>query len=97
MSRATIERKLKTLSEELVALRGELRVIDEQLQHFIDEADDARLRSMVSETPLSAQEHREATKAVRGMQRDREVKVKRMAKLEAKQDSLLDDLGKVTS
>ncbi|MEM9891723.1 MAG: hypothetical protein AAF962_12730 [Actinomycetota bacterium] len=97
MSRATIERKLKTLSEELVALRSELRVIDEQLQHFIDEADDARLRSMVSETPLAAQEHREATKTVRGMQRDREVKVKRMAKLEAKQDSLLDDLGRVTS
>ncbi|MEL7156593.1 MAG: hypothetical protein AAFN30_08335 [Actinomycetota bacterium] len=97
MSRATIERKLKTLSEELVMLRSELRIIDEQLQHFVDEADDARLRSMVSETPLAAQEHREATKAVEGMRRDREAKMKRVAKLEAKQDSLLDDLGQVTS
>ena len=33
---------------------------DEQLAHLADEADDARLRALVSETPLAEHEHREA-------------------------------------
>ncbi|MEM7340008.1 MAG: hypothetical protein AAF467_15235 [Actinomycetota bacterium] len=97
MSRASIERKLTTVGDELRALRDELRVLDEQLQHFIDEADDARLRAMVSETPLAAHEHRDATKAVAAMRRDRESMTKRLAKLESKQDSLLDQLTKAWS
>ena len=97
MSRASIERKLTNVSDELRALRDELRVLDEQLRHVIDEADDARLRSMVSETPLAAQEHREAAKAVAAMKRDRESMTKKLAKLESKQDTLLDELTKAWS
>lgn len=97
MSRASIERKLAAVSEELRALRDELVVLDEQLQHFVDEADDARLRSLVSETPLAADEHREAAKAVAGIRRDREARVKKLAKLESKQDQLLDQLIEVRS
>lgn len=97
MSRASIERKLTDLSAELQGLRGALAVTDEQLQHFVDEADDARLRSLISETPLAASEHREAAKAVAAMRRDREATVKRMNKLESKQDVLLDQLSQVSS
>ncbi|MEM8925343.1 MAG: hypothetical protein AAGD35_17710 [Actinomycetota bacterium] len=97
MSRAKIERKLRNLSQELSTLRNELRVIDEQLQYVVGEADDARLRSLVSETPLAAQEHREAAKTVNGVRKDREARVKRMAKLEERQDALLDELGRVGS
>lgn len=97
MSRASIERKLTDLSLELQKLAGELTVIDEQLQHFVDAADDARLRSLVSETPLAASEHREAAKTVSAMRRDREATLKRIAKLENKQDALLDQLGQVSS
>ncbi len=97
MSRVKIERKLRTLSQELVTLRDELRVIDEQLQHFVDEAEDARLRSLVSETPLAAREHREAAKTVDGMRKDREATVKRLVQLEKRQDDLLDELTRAAS
>ncbi|MCP4225996.1 MAG: hypothetical protein GY773_21885 [Actinomycetia bacterium] len=97
MSRASIERKLTDLATELRVLHRELQVIDEQLQHFVDVADDARLRSLISETPLSANEHREATKAVAAVRRDREAMMKRVAKLETKQDTLLDQLSQARS
>lgn len=92
MSRSSIERKLSSVSEELVHLRQELSVLDEQLRHFVDEADEARLRSLVSETPADVREHREAAKAVAGIRRDREARMKQLAKLETKQDALLDEL-----
>jgi len=80
------------VSNQLVELRNELRVIDEQLLHFSDEADDARLRSLVSETPLAGREHRDANRTVTALKKDRSVKVERLVKLEEKQDSLLDEL-----
>ena len=97
MSRASIERKLTHLTDELRALRDELRVLDEQLLHFVDEADDARLRSLISETPLAASEHREAAKAVAALRREHEARTKQLTKLESKQDALLDELSQVTS
>lgn len=97
MSRASIERKLTQLSSELQKLGGELTVIDEQLQHFVDAAEDARLRSLISETPLAASEHREAAKTVSATRRDREATVKRITKLEKKQDALLDELSQASS
>ncbi len=97
MSRASIERRLTDITAELRVAREELKVLDEQLQHFTDEADEARLRSLVSETPLAESEHREAAKAVTALRRDREARLKRMAKLESKQDALLDQLTSVRS
>ncbi len=97
MSRASIERRLTDITAELRVARDELKVLDEQLQHFTDEADEARLRSLVSETPLAESEHREAAKAVTALRRDREARVKRMVKLESKQDALLDQLSSVRS
>ncbi len=97
MSRASIERRLTDLTAELRVARDELMVVDEQLQHFADEADDARLRSLISETPLAVSEHREAAKAVAAVQRDREARLRRLAKLESKQDALLDQLSDVRS
>lgn len=97
MSRASIERRLTDITAELRVARDELKVLDEQLQHFTDEADEARLRSLVSETPLAESEHREAAKAVTALRRDREARLKRMAKLESKQDALLDQLTSVQS
>ncbi len=92
MFQSSIERRLRNVSNQLVELRNELRVIDEQLLHFSDEADDARLRSLVSETPLAGREHRDANRTVTALKKDRSVKVERLVKLEEKQDSLLDEL-----
>lgn len=97
MSRASIERRLTGISAELRVARDELKVLDEQLQHFTDTADEARLRSLVSETPLAESEHREAARTVTALRRDREARLKKMAKLESKQDALLDQLTSVRS
>ena len=46
MGRRSIERKLNQVSARLRSLRGELSVIDEQLAHLADEADDMALRAL---------------------------------------------------
>ncbi len=97
MFKSSIEGRLRDVAGELMELRQELRVIDEQLTHFQDEADDARLRALVSETPLSVREHKDASRTVAALQRDREAKVARLAKLEARQDHLLDELNSRSS
>ena len=48
MTRGMIERRLSEVSTQLRELRRELAVTDEQLGQLADEADDARLRSLVS-------------------------------------------------
>ncbi|MGH1505302.1 MAG: hypothetical protein ACRBI6_17255 [Acidimicrobiales bacterium] len=97
MSRAGIERKLRSVSSEMRKATDELRVLDEQLAHFADSADDARLRSMVSETPLAAQEYREAAKTVAALRRDRDHWTQRLDELETRQNELLDQLLEASS
>lgn len=92
MSRASIERRLGELSQELNAATEELRVLDEQIEHFAESADDARLRALVSETPLATREHDEATRTVSAMRRDRTVWADRVAEIERRQDELLDQM-----
>jgi cell division septum initiation protein DivIVA len=91
-SRALVERRLSEVAERLRGLRQELAVADEQLAHFVDEADDARLRALVSETPLSEQEHREAEKHAETMRRHRHALADEIVELERVQDELLDRL-----
>ncbi|MFP4513231.1 MAG: hypothetical protein ACLFRV_09840 [Acidimicrobiales bacterium] len=92
MSRSLIERRLVDVTDRLRQLNDDLRVHDEQLAHFVEEADDARLRSLVSETPLAEQEHREAARHAAAMERGRDEVAAEIARLESLQDSLLDQL-----
>ena len=92
MSRSILERRLAVLSERLKELRHDLQVADEQLAHFADEADDARIRSLVSETPLAEREHRDAAKHADAMRKHRVAVVDEIERLEADQDELLDRL-----
>ena len=92
MFRSSIEQKLTLISTELKTLREELAVAEEQLIQVSDEAEDCRLRALVSETPLAAEEQRETTKAAAAVKRGRDAKLKRLQKLEKKQDDLLDQL-----
>ena len=62
MSRWLIERKLSEVSDRLKRMRSDLLVLDEQLGFFADAADDARLRALVSETPLADRDNTEAQK-----------------------------------
>lgn len=93
MSRSLIERRLTEVHARLVRARQELAVLDEQQAFFADLADDARLRALVSETPLAEQEHREAEKHADAMARSRAAVLATIAELEAAEGELLDRLA----
>ena len=90
MSRSSVERRLSQVSERLRQLRDELAVSAEQLAHLADAADDARLRSLVSETPVADHDHRQAERHADAMRRHRAKVEAEIARLEREQDELLD-------
>lgn len=92
MSRSLVERRLSELGTRLRQLRDELAVSEEQLGHLAEAADDARLRSLVSETPVADREHHEAQRHADAMQRHRADVLDQIARLEQTQDELLDRL-----
>ena len=90
MSRDRIERRLRGVGQQLNALRADLRVCEEQLVQVSEEADECRLRALVSETPLAEREYREAQRHADRLQRHRDEIAARIVRLEADQDALLD-------
>jgi hypothetical protein len=92
MSRWLLERRLSEVSDRLKRMKGELAVVDEQLAFFADAADEARLRALVSETPLADRENHEAQKHADAMARERASIVASIQELERSQDELLDRL-----
>ena len=92
MSRSLVERRLVDVGARLKQLREELAVSDEQLGHLAEAADDARLRSLVSETPLADRESHEAQRHAEAMHRHRAEVLAQISRLEQTQDELLDRL-----
>jgi len=92
MSRSLVERRLTDVTERVKALRAELGVVDEQLAQLAGEAEEARLRALVSETPLAEREHHEARKHADAMLRHRGAVAAEIGQLELAQDELLDRL-----
>jgi len=90
MSKASVERRLRQNADRLRQLREELDVTDEQLLHLADTADDARLRALVSETPLAGEDHRQAARHAEAMRRHRAHVAEEIDRLEQSQDELLD-------
>ena len=74
----------------------ELEVADEQLAHLAEGADEARLRALVSETPLAERDHHEAERHAAAMRRHRDQLAAEVTKLEAAQNDLLDRLVATT-
>jgi hypothetical protein len=93
MSKSLVERRLTEVSDRLQILRRDLAVANEQLAHLADEADDARLRALVAETPLGEREHREAQRHADAMRRHQSEVRLEIEQLERAQDDLLDRLG----
>lgn len=87
-----MERKLRQVSDRLRQLHAELEVTVEQLQPLDDAADEARLRALVSETPLSSEDHRQADRHAQAMRRHRAHVLEEIERLEHAQDELLDRL-----
>jgi hypothetical protein len=87
-----VERRLVEASKRLRKAREELAVADEQLRALADAADDARIRSLVSETPLAAKESNEAQRHADAMTRARDNLAVQVRRLEKEVDDLLDKL-----
>jgi hypothetical protein len=94
MSRNLLQRRLIDVSDRLKRLRAELAVTDEQVAFFEAEADDARLRSLVSETPLADAEARDVRRHADAQGRQRDALRRAIRELEAEQDALLDRMAK---
>jgi hypothetical protein len=89
MQRALLERRIRDVHTRLVRAREELAVLDEQLDVVQESADEARVRSLVSETPLAAHEHSEAKRHADAMVKARAALANTVVELERRQDELL--------
>ena len=92
MARYLVERRIFEVSKRLRKAREELAVADEQLSVLSEAADEARIRSLVSETPLAARQSQEAERNAEAMQGARDSLVSQVKRLEAEIDELLDKL-----
>jgi chromosome segregation ATPase len=92
MAQYLVERRLMDVSKRLRKAREELAVAEEQLNALADAADDARIRSLVSETPLAARESQEAQRHADAMSGARDSLVAQVKRLESELDELLDKL-----
>lgn len=90
MVRSRIERRLADVGKQLRSLRTDLAVAEQALLQVDYEADDARLRALVSETPLAQKEHEQVRRQVDVLRRSRDELRDEIAKLELRQDELLD-------
>lgn len=84
-----MQRRLIDVHERLVRARQELAIAEEQLAVFAESADDARIRSLVSETPLANHDWSEARRHADAYRRGRDLVLTRVSELERAQDELL--------
>ena len=83
MTQFMVERRLTEVSKRLARVRDELAVVDEQARALADAADDARVRALVSETPLAARESQEASRHAEAMAGARDQLAGQVRRLEA--------------
>lgn len=93
MGQRMIERQLRETGRRLRRLREELAIVDEQLGHLDDDAEDKALRSLVSETSGAGMEYREARLHADAMRKHRDQVCDSILELEMKQDQLLDKMS----
>jgi hypothetical protein len=93
MNPSILQRRLVDVTERLKKVRAELAVTDEQLVYLEEEADEARLRALVSETPIGDIEARDARRHADALARQREVLLRTVAELVREQDRLLDRMS----
>ena len=67
-------------------------MVEEQLRALSEAADEARIRSLVSETPLAARESQEAQRHAEAMAGARNSLAAQVKRMEAEMDELLDKL-----
>ncbi|MGH9155583.1 MAG: hypothetical protein ACRD1K_07090 [Acidimicrobiales bacterium] len=92
MAMSSVERRLARTTTRLQSARTELVVLDEQLAVLASDADDARVRALVSEASHDDREHRQAQRHADKMASSRAALAATIAGLEGTIDDLLDRL-----
>jgi chromosome segregation ATPase len=92
--RRRAERRLFDANERLGRARAELEVIEAQLAELSDQADEAQVRAVVSETPLAEHEWSDARRHAEHLARRRDAVRRQMTELEHTIDELI---GKLVS
>ncbi|MHB8218855.1 MAG: hypothetical protein ACYDHU_00815 [Acidimicrobiales bacterium] len=93
MQRFLLERRIRDVHQRLVRAREELAVLDEQLAVVSEESEEARVRALVSETPLAAHEYSEIRRHADAMQRARVSQQSAVDELARRRDELLARVG----
>lgn len=93
MTRTILQRRLLDVSDRLRRLRADAAVAEEQVRFLEDEAEDARLRALVSETPIAEAEARETRRHADALARHRDDLQHSIARLVSEQDALLDRMS----
>jgi chromosome segregation ATPase len=91
-----VRERLVHVQERLRRTRASLRVLEEQVDHLSDVADDAETRKIVAQTPLADREWREAETDRARHARLRDEAREQLEELQRERDQLLDrllDLG----
>lgn len=68
-------------------------MLDQQLAALADEADDARVRALVGDSPVAEREYRDAQRHVDAMTRSRAATAATIARLERTLDELLEQFA----
>jgi hypothetical protein len=84
-----VTRRLEDLQRRLMAARESLSVLEEQVQVWNDALDDARIRSLVSETPLQQQEYNELSRHVSAANAEMQRRSQEVRALMNERDELL--------
>ncbi len=77
----------------MVTLRAEVAVLDEQIEAVDAEAEELRVRAIVSETPLAVKEHAEAARHAELAHRARADYLDQLVRCESERDELLGHLS----
>lgn len=93
MQRFILEHRIRDLHSKLLRARAELALIEEQLVVVNEEAEDARVRSLVSETPLATHDYAEVRRHADAMERARDSMRARVDDLQRRRDELINHVG----
>ena len=85
-----IAQRLRALSAEIATLQTEIGILEEQIAFQTEIADDARIRALVSETPLADRDAQVASGDLARIMSSRTDALKRLEQLRADQDGLLE-------
>lgn len=88
-----IERRLRTLTDGVRRAREELRQLDAELEQVSEEAESARIRAIVADDAMASHDGFHAQRSADTLVAARASMERRLAKLRAEQDELLDKLG----